>query len=258
MEQDNKKVSILSVFYNDKKLLEKTIKSVLSQDYPNIEHIIIDGGSTDGSVELIKEMEPFYHGRLKWISEKDKGIYDAYGKACKLMTGDIIGTITDVFCSTDAVSSVVKAIQENDADGCYGGLIIVKNKKVIRRWSGKAGNIYLGWMPATPTLFLTKEIFWKDNHGLFKTNYKGASDYERSIRLIRNKAIKLVGIQKELVALEYGGTSTGGLPAAILGIREGHRALVENNVRFAWFVDICRIIRTILTYIFVRRKEVTI
>lgn len=251
------KVSFISTSFNSKNLLEKTMLSVLEQDYPNIEHVIIDGGSTDGTVELIKQYEPIYNGKLIWISEPDKGIYDAVNKAHRLLTGDFVMGGADPFINKSVISKMINTIQSGNFDGCFGGIITLVDDKVVRKWSGKAGSIKLGWIPATPTLCISKKVF--EDCGEYKTDYIAAADYEYSIRIFLKNKYRFIAIEEPLVLFEGGGTSNGSIKANWLGIREGHKALKENNVKFAIMTDILRIIRSFWQYRFsITKKEYTL
>ncbi len=250
------KVSFITTSFNNKNLLERTFKSTLEQDYPNIEHIVIDGGSTDGTLELLKTYEALYNGRLIWISESDKGIYDAINKGHKLVTGEYILFGSDPFINKHVITKMITRIIDGNFDGCFGGLITVVNNRIIRKWSGKSGNIRYGWIPATPTLCCKKDVI--DKCGNFKTDYRVSADYEYSIRLFYKTDYRFVAIEEPLILFEGGGSSNGGLRANLISIGEGHKALKENRIRLAAFTDLCRIIRSFWQYRYIlTRKEYT-
>jgi len=251
----NFKVSIISVNFNDKINMEKTIKSVLLQTYNNIEHIIIDGGSSDGSVDIIKQYEPLYKGKLKWISEPDKGIADACNKGLKIATGDIINIFIDEYASIYTVEKMVTVIEKKNADGACSGMFFVnKNNKVIRIWSGKKGSLFLGWMPATPSLFLKKNIH--DRYGLSSTDYIAAADYDYDIRILKDKTINIISIKELLVYYTAGGVSNNGINSNINGIKETYKALKNNNMPLPWFTTLCKCIIAFCAYLFASRKTV--
>lgn len=136
-----KKVSIITTTYNDSAALRKTIKQVEAQDYPNIEYIIVDGGSTDDTLEVINEAKEIFGEKLVWISEKDKGIYDAINKGLKLCTGDYIGTCFDQFAGNDVISKMVAVMEKEGTDGVHGDLNYMDGEKVVRKWRQGQGNI---------------------------------------------------------------------------------------------------------------------
>lgn len=248
-------VSIISVFYNDKEKLKKTINSVLQQDYTNIEHIIIDGGSTDGSVDILKASEKKYGGKkLKWISEKDKGISDADNKGLSMMEGKYFVFMCDPYCHSSVISTMVRNIISGNYDGCFGGLCFINEEnKIIRVWSGKPGNWRFGWMPATPTFLLDTKYYRK--YGGLKLQYKAGADYEFDIRLFsKEKNIKLVSIREPLVLFSGGGVSNGGIKANLNGIKECYQALRENKVKFALFTLMCKMVIAFFSYFFASRK----
>lgn len=254
IEMEQKKISIISIFYNDKPHLLEILKSVQEQDYPNIEYIVIDGGSTDGSVQVLKNAEEAFGGKLRWISEKDEGIYDACNKGLRMMSGDYFLFLPDILVNQRIISRMMAVLKEGTFDGCHGGMYYVKNGRIIRRWSGKNGNWRFGWMPATPTLCLSRKIY--ENYGEFRTDYASGADYEYDIRFLKDGKIKLKAIKEPLILYQAGGVSNGGIKANLLGLKEGHRALKENGVRFAWVTDICRSMIAVVAYAFASRKKI--
>lgn len=250
------KISITSTFYNDKAMLKIIMDSVLSQTYPNIEHCITDGGSTDGSVELLKEYEIKYKqsGKiLKWVSEKDEGIYDGINKAYAMTTGDYCIFASDPYVSKSTIEFVVSVLEEKKCDYVYGGIYFVKNGKNIRRWSGKPGNWRTGWMPADPTLFVKREVWF--SHGPYDIKYKSAADYKFHLSLLMDKSLTSCSLGKKIVIFYADGVSNKGLKGKWLSICECQKILREHHVRFALFTNICKTIRGICSYIFVAHKE---
>ena len=244
---ENPKVSIITTTYNDKENLKKIIAQVKKQDYDNIEYVIVDGGSTDGTREVIAEAEAYFGDRLKWISEKDKGIYDAINKGIRLSTGDILGCCFDQYAGPDVISKMVAIMEKEGTDGVHGDLYYMEGDKVVRYWHQGQGNSRCGWMPGHPTLYLKKSVY--DKYGLYKTDYRISADYEFMIRILKNKKVKLSYLPEVLIYMSHGGTSTNSLGAYLAGMKEGHRALRENGVRFAWFTDLCRTLRVLAQFI---------
>ena len=243
---ENPKVSIITTTYNDKENLKKIIAQVKNQDYENIEYVIVDGGSTDGTLEVIAEAAEYFGSRLKWISEKDKGIYDAINKGIRLSTGDILGCCFDQYAGPDVISKMVTIMEKEGTDGVHGDLYYMEGDKVVRYWHQGQGNIRFGWMPGHPTLYLRKSVY--DKYGLYKTDYRISADYEFMIRILKDDKVKLSYLPEVLIYMSHGGTSTNSLGAYLAGMKEGHRALRENGVRFAWFTDLCRTLRVLAQF----------
>ena len=243
---ENPKVSIITTTYNDKENLKKIIAQVKNQDYANIEYVIVDGGSTDGTLEVIAEAAEYFGSRLKWISEKDKGIYDAINKGIRLSTGDVLGCCFDQYAGPDVISKMVAIMEKEGTDGVHGDLYYMEGDKVVRYWHQGQGNIRFGWMPGHPTLYLRKSVY--DKYGLYKTDYRISADYEFMIRILKDDKVKLSYLPEVLIYMSHGGTSTNSLGAYLAGMKEGHRALRENGVRFAWFTDLCRTLRVLAQF----------
>ena len=243
---ENPKVSIITTIYNDKENLKKIIAQVKNQDYANIEYVIVDGGSTDGTLEVIAEAAEYFGDRLKWISEKDKGIYDAINKGIRLSTGDILGCCFDQYAGPDVISKMVTIMEKEGTDGVHGDLYYMEGDKVVRYWHQGQGNIRFGWMPGHPTLYLRKSVY--DKYGLYKTDYRISADYEFMIRILKDDKVKLSYLPEVLIYMSHGGTSTNSLGAYLEGMKEGHRALKENGVHFAWFTDLCRTLRVLAQF----------
>lgn len=239
------KVSVITMSYNDQVHLKQCLEGVMRQDYENMECIVVDGASTDGSLEILKDFEQKYPDRFRYISQPDDGLYDALNKGIKMAGGDIVGLMCDVFANEHVLREMVDAIEKSGADGVHGDLDYVSKDRVVRKWRMKQGKIRYGWMPAHPTLYLKKEVY--DTYGLYKTDYKIAADYEFMIRILKDEKVKLAYIPKVLVNMFHGenSSSTGGFASYIASLREGHRALVENGVKFAWFTDFLRILRVL-------------
>lgn len=242
-----KKVSIITTTYNDSANLRKTIQQVEAQDYENIEYIIVDGASKDDTLQVIAEAKERFGDRLVWISEKDSGIYDAINKGLRLATGDFIGLCFDQFASPDVISKMVSIMEKEGTDGVHGDLDYVDGEKIVRKWRQGQGNIRTGWMPGHPTLYLRKEVY--ETYGFYKTDYRISADYEYMIRILKDGKVKLSYIPEVLIKMFHGGTSTNGLGAYLEGLKEGHRALKENGVKFAFVTDLLRILRVLRQFV---------
>lgn len=226
------KVSIITAVFNNRESIEDCIKSVLSQTYLNIEHIIIDGGSTDGTLDVIGK----YRDKIATIiSEPDNGIYDAMNKGIRIATGDIVGTLNsdDIYANEFVIENVVKAISESNVESCYGDLVYVDRNntdKVIRYW--KADNFQKerfkkGWMPPHPTFFMKRNIY--ERYGLLNLDFPLAADYEIMLRFLYKYDVSTTYIPKVLVKMRTGGTSNPGM-YTIRAIMENYRAWKVNGL----------------------------
>ena len=241
------KVSIITTTYNDVENLKKIIKEVCKQDYDNIEHIIVDGSSTDDTLQVIEEYKKHYADRVKYISEKDSGIYDAINKGIKMATGDIIGCCFDKYADEHVISDIVYSLEDEAVGGVHGDLCYMDGEQLVRYWKQGEGRISQGWMPGHPTLYLKREVY--DEFGLYKTDYKISADYEFMVRILKNDQVKLAYINRVLILMSHGGTSTNSLKAYLHSMQEGHRALKENGVKMAWMIDLKRILRVLRQFI---------
>lgn len=230
------KITIITTTYNSERTLSDTINSVLQQDYNNYEYIIIDGKSKDNTINIIKKYEPQFKGKLKWISEKDKGIYDAMNKGILLASGDVIGILNsdDFFTSNDILKTIAKKFNENNIDAIYGDIHFVKSTnlaKCIRYYSSKIFKPHLmrfGLMPAHPSFYLKREKI--KQIGLYNTSYKIASDFDFLLRAIYIKKIRTLYIEKDFVTMRIGGISTSGISSRILIMKEHLNILKENGI----------------------------
>lgn len=242
------KVSLILTTYNCKGNLIKTLKSIENQDYADIEVVIKDGVSTDGTLDIIQDYAN-KHENVVWKSEPDKGIYDALNQGYIMSTGDIIGVCNDLFTTTDAVSKFVEAIESGGADckGAHADLVYVTEEKVIRYWKMGQGKIIQGWMPGHPALYLKREVYEK--YGLYDTAYKCSADFEFMVRIFKNDDVKLIYIPEVLIRMFYGGTSTSSVGSYWLSIKESYEALKKNRVSFAMIIIIKRILRVIAQFV---------
>jgi len=231
------------------------MESILIQDYPDIEIIIKDGGSTDGTKELIARYSKGIGSILVWKSETDNGLYDAMNKGYRMSTGDIIVFFNDILIHKSVVSHMVHAIDSGGemCIGAHADLVYEDENKVIRYWRMGKGKIRQGWLPGHPTLYLKREVYEK--YGLFDTTYKGSGDYEFMIRVLDGREEKLVYVPEMIVSMFYGGTSTGGIRGYLISLREGHRALKKNRVKFAFVIDIRRMLRVLEQFKFSIRSK---
>ena len=227
------KASIITVTYNSVTTLRDTIESVLGQDYQDIEHIIVDGASTDGTIELVKS----YGDKIaQFISEPDCGMYDAMNKGIRRSTGDVIGILNsdDFYASSHIISTVIQQMLISGADCIFGDLVYVPPsdlKKVVRYYSSAHFHPRLfayGWMPAHPTVFINRWVY--DQYGLFKTSYKIAADYELLVRFLGRHQLSFHYIPLVMVYMRTGGASTVSLKSNWILNREIVRSCQEHNI----------------------------
>lgn len=244
-----KKVSLILTTYNSKGNLVKTLESIEKQDYPNIEVVIKDGKSNDGTVDIIREYSENSHFQVTWESKVDTGIYDAMNQGYAMCSGDIIVFFNDVFINKTVVSRMIKKIENYDTNekiecvGAHADLVYMNGEKIIRKWHMGKGNILQGWMPGHPTLFLKREIYEK--YGLYNTSFKIAADYEFMIRFLKDEKNQLAYLPETIIAMFYGGTSSNGLRSYLISLKEGHMALKNNGISGASIIDIKRTIRVL-------------
>ena len=237
------KVSLVLTTFNSKELLKHTIESIKEQTYENIEIIIQDGLSTDGTLEIIKEYAD-ENSNVNWVSEKDSGLYDAMNRGIKRATGDLIVCFNDLFATKDSVLDIVSTFEANPGVvGVHADLIYEENGKIIRDWKMGEGRIIDGWLPAHPTMFLKKEIYEK--YGLYDTSYKCSADYEYMLRFLCDENNRLAYLPKLVVRMFYGGTSTSGISGYWTSVWESYKALKKNKVKRAGYIIFRRILKVI-------------
>lgn len=204
------KVSIITIAYNSAETIEDTIRSVISQDYHNIEYIIIDGASTDATIDIVKR---YRSGVTTLISEKDKGIYDAMNKGVMAATGDIIGILNsdDHYSDKSVISDVVRTFDETSCEGMYADLEYVhrdNTDQVVRKWLAgpyKKNRFKWGWMPPHPTFFVRRSCY--DSFGLYNLSLRSAADYELMLRFIHKHEIRMSYLPRIITRMRTGGQS---------------------------------------------------
>ena len=228
------KITVVTVVYNGILTLDATIKSVISQTYSNLEYIVVDGGSTDGTLELLKK----YNSQISIIiSEKDDGLYDAMNKGIQLATGDIIGVLNsdDFYTSQTVLSRVVAEFENKSLDAVYGDVHFVKAdnlNKFVRYYSSRIFKPVLmkyGFMPAHPSFYCRKYCFFK--YGLYKIDYKICADFDLLLRYIYVNKISIKYIPLDMVTMRLGGVSTNGIGSHIRIMKEHLRSFRENGVK---------------------------
>lgn len=231
------KISIVTVTFNSAATIKDTIESVLKQDYKDYEYLIVDGDSKDKTVDLIKEYEPKFEGRIKWISEKDKGMYDGINKGIRMATGDVVGIINsdDFYHRSDVFTIINKSFEENKGvQAIYGDVRFVHPdnlEKTVRYYSSKHWKPWtfrFGFMPAHPTFFTFKENFEK--YGYYQYDYHIAADYELLIRHLYTNKVPAKYVPVDFMKMRTGGRSTNGWKANVLLNKEIVRACKENGI----------------------------
>lgn len=214
------KISIVTAAYNSGKTIADTFKSVLRQSYLDYEYIVVDGCSKDNTIDVIMEYEPRFKGKMRWVSEPDKGIYDAMNKGIKMATGDVVGIINsdDFFTSNEVLESVAKEFgKDYSLDAIYGDIHFVKDEdltKCTRYYSSSYFRPWLlrfGFMPAHPSFYVRKEVY--ERHGLYDLQFRTSSDFEMMVRLFGKNKIKSKYINMDFVTMRAGGESTAGMEA---------------------------------------------
>ena len=228
------KISIITATYNSETSIKSALDSISSQDYLNIELLIIDGSSQDNTLTTVKSN---YNGEVKISSEKDHGIYDALNKGIKMASGDIIGFVhsDDILASPNVLKDIASKFQNERVDGVYGDLQYVNKEdtsKVIRYWKSQSFKPQLienGWMPAHPTLFLRKEVYEK--HGVFNLDYKIASDYDLMLRIFSDPSLSFHYLPEVITKMRVGGASNRSLKNIKLKSTEDLKALKSNKIK---------------------------
>lgn len=230
-------ISLVTVTFNSVATIRDTIDSVLKQKYADYEYLVIDGGSQDGTVDIIKEYVPKFEGKMRWLSEKDKGMYDAINKGIRMATGDVVGIINsdDFYHRTDIFSIIADAFTKNkEIEAVYGDVRFVNPdnlEKTVRYYSSKHWKPWrfrFGFMPAHPTFFTYKRNFEK--YGYYQYDYQIAADYELLIRHLYTNKVPAKYIPVDFMKMRTGGRSTKGLKANVVLNREIVRACKENGI----------------------------
>ena len=216
------KISIITVCFNSAKTIKDTLISVANQKNVAVEHVVIDGASTDSTLQILKN----HKSVATLVSEPDKGIYDAMNKGIKLATGDIVGTLNadDFYIDDLVLSEVAKVFEDESVGACFADLVYVSQNdtnKIVRYWKSQdyvIGLFKSGWMPAHPTFFARKSVY--DKYGLFDLNYKIGADFELLFRLIEQNKIKTEYIPKVIVKMRLGGTTNKNLSNVIAQNKE--------------------------------------
>lgn len=247
------KFSIITAVFNRAETIRNAVQSVQVQTYTNVEHVVVDGASTDGTLDILKEN---LGANAVFLSEPDKGIYDALNKGLALATGDIIGFMhsDDSYANERVLETVARAFEVSDIDGVYADVLFFRPAapdKPVRRYRSdrfSADRLAWGWMPAHTTLFLRRRVYEKYGH--FNITYKIAADFEFIARILADRKVELTYIPEVLVHMDTGGASTVGLKNTIRLNQEVKRACAENGIRTNWFKILSKYPLKMLEYIY--------
>jgi glycosyltransferase involved in cell wall biosynthesis len=244
------KISVITIVYNAQDTIKRCIESVISQNYNNIEYIIIDGGSTDNSLQIINQ----YKSHVKvLISEPDQGIYDAMNKGILLATGEIAGMLNadDFFADQEVISAVAQAFSSSDTGIVYGNLDYINSAgKIIRKWEshncGK-NSFQWGFMPPHPTFYCKRILFEK--HGFYSLEYGSAADYELMVRFMHKRNVRSFHLNKVMVKMQLGGVSNSNIMNRFKAWSFDLKAMRENNVFLPVLAVVLKPLRKIFQFL---------
>ena len=245
------KISIITVSFNSAQTIGDTLKSIAGQSYPNIEHIIVDGASTDQTMQIVTG---FPHV-TKCISEKDEGIYFAMNKGIAMASGDVIGILNadDLYADNGVIAKVAAVFEDPAVDATYADLVFVDREdvsEVVRTWKSgpfKRSSMYNGWMPPHPTFFVRRSLYEK--YGLFNTILRSAADYELMLRFLLKHEINLSYIPQTIINMRQGGKSTASISNRIKANVEDRKAWRMNALKPHFFTLILKPLRKIKQFI---------
>lgn len=249
------KISIVTIALNSAATIKDTIESVLNQTYPNVEYIVVDGNSSDDTLEIIKSYEDRFNGRLRWISEPDNGLYDAMNKGIKLATGDLVGILNsdDFYHRNNSIELVVQEFFEKENIECvYADVRLVSAlnvNKSIRYYSSakfSTKRFRFGFMPAHPTFFTYRKNF--DKYGFYQTDYVIAADYELLVRYLYVYNLKYSYLPVDLLKMRIGGRSTASIRYKLKFDSEIVRACKTNGIYTNTFLILFRGIEKIYEF----------
>lgn len=242
----NLKISLITCCYNAEAHIGRCIESVIAQNYPDLEYIIINGGSTDNTLSIIKKYGSYI---TKLISGPDKGVYDAMNKGIQLATGEVVGTLNadDFFASGNILTTIGNIFSYNDTQILYGDLDYVDfNETIIRKWRTKPyikGIYNWGWMPPHPTFYCRRELF--DKLGLYNLDYGTAADYELMLRFMHTTDLNTFYVNKVLIKMQRGGMSNKSLINRVKAWRNDLRAMRDNAIKIPLLTLIMKPLRKI-------------
>jgi len=234
-------VSIITASFNSASTIRDTLQSVAQQTYPNIEHIVVDGLSTDKTLEIVKQFPKVF-----LVSEKDKGVYDAFNKGWKLAKGEIIAYLPtdDFYANSEVIEKMVEALEKKSAGVGWADLDYVNRlnpEKIIRHWKSseyKSGSFFRGWAPPHTTFFMRRELCEK--LGGFDEQFKIAADYELMLRFLEVNKVVGVYLPETIVKMRVGGMSNKSIKNILRANWEVYLAFKKNNLRGGWLVALLK------------------
>jgi glycosyltransferase involved in cell wall biosynthesis len=246
------KISVITATFNSAATIESTIRSVIDQDHPDIEYIVVDGGSTDGTLDIVRR----YTSRIsRLIVETDRGIYDALNKGIAAASGDLISILhsDDFFIDTHVLGKYVELFRSTRADAAYSDLFYVDRSdtdKIVRKW--KSGTyspdaFYNGWMPPHPTFIVKKEIYAR--YGVFDLRFRTAADYELMLRFILKHGISLAYLPEFTIKMRVGGVSNAKVKNRIAANREDRRAWSVNGLTPKFYTLLLKPLRKLVQFL---------
>lgn len=244
------KISIITITYNSTKTIQRALDSVQSQTYKDIEHVIVDGASTDGTRELI-ETYAKQHKNVRWISEPDKGIYNALNKGIHLATGDVIGFVhsDDILYAPDSIAHIAEVFAQQDIEVVYGDLQYVREGKIVRRWRSNDFNpssLKYGWMCPHPTMYVRKEVY--EQVGEYDEWFSISADYDMILRIFKS-GFKSQYLPQVIVSMEVGGASNKNTRARLSKTQEDFVVLRKNHVGAGLLTVACKQLRKVKQFI---------
>jgi glycosyltransferase len=235
------KITVITVVFNGARTITDCLASVARQTHPDIEHIVIDGASTDGTADLVRSSSARV---ARFISEPDRGMYDAMNKALALATGEVVAILNadDVYADDSVLSEVEDVFSKTGCDSCYGDLVYVRKDdvaRVVRHWDAgeyRRDRFERAWMPPHPACFIRRSVYAQC--GDFNVSYKIAADYDLLLRFMYKNNISSIHVPRIWVKMRIGGASAGSLRAIITANLECYRAWKNNGLGInpIWFI----------------------
>ncbi len=228
-------ISIVTVTYNSASTLVDTIESVLSQTYKDIEYIVVDGKSTDNTMDIVRSYEPRFLGRMRYVSESDKGIYDAMNKGIRMATGDVVGILNsdDFFTHPYVIEEVARQFQNPDVEAVHGDVHYVCDQQpdtCVRYYSSANFNKWqmrFGIMPPHPSFYCRRSLY--ERYGGYDSTFRLGADFEFVHRLLYHEQVTMQYVPQDFVTMRVGGVTSSGLKSYYHGMLEHHRALKQNQ-----------------------------
>jgi len=244
------KISIITITYNSAKTLPRALASVQGQTYDDIEHILVDGASTDGTVALI-EAYAAKHKNVRYVSEPDEGIYNALNKGIAMATGDVIGFLhsDDVLFAPDSIEHIAATFETSEAEVVYGDLQYCRGNRVVRHWQSNHFNpcsLKYGWMPPHPTVYVRKSVY--EQVGPYDEWFRISADYDMILRIF-SAGYKTQYIPEVIVSMEVGGASNKNTKARLSKTQEDYFVLKKNHIGCGYLTVACKQLRKIRQFL---------